>query len=45
MIPDVDAWRTRMDQMKRCNESLKEKGLAFCGNLPVGCLIEIPAAA
>lgn len=45
MIPDVDAWRTRMDQMKRCNESLKEKGLPFCGNLPVGCLIEIPAAA
>ena len=45
MIPDVDAWRTRMDQMKRRNESLKEKGLPFCGNLPVGCLIEIPAAA
>ena len=45
MVPDVDAWRTRMDQMKRCNESLKEKGLPFCGNLPVGCLIEIPAAA
>ena len=45
MIPDVDVWRTRMDQMKRCNESLKEKGLPFCGNLPVGCLIEIPAAA
>lgn len=31
MIPDVDAWRTRMDQMKRCNESLKEKGLPFAG--------------
>ena len=35
MIPDVDAWRTRMDQMKRCNESLKEKGLPFCGNCPL----------
>ena len=25
MIPDVDAWRTRMDQMKRCNEPERKR--------------------
>lgn len=45
MISGVDAWNARMEQMKRCAESLKQRGVPYRDDMPVGCLIEIPAAA
>ncbi|MCI7193363.1 MAG: phosphoenolpyruvate-utilizing N-terminal domain-containing protein [bacterium] len=45
MIADGEAWKTRMDQLGRCRAALRERGVPFREDVPVGCLIEIPAAA
>lgn len=45
MIPSVEAWRVRMEQLERCRQNLRARGVGFSETLPVGCLIELPAAA
>lgn len=45
MISGEEAWHTRMDQLERCREALRARGVPFCETMMVGCLIEIPAAA
>lgn len=45
MIADAEAWRSRMELLDRCRAELEQRGIPFREDIPVGCLIDLPAAA
>ena len=45
MVRDTTAWETFLQKVETCKQELRERGDTFREDMPIGCMIEIPAAA
>ncbi len=45
MVRDTTAWETFLQKVEQCKQELRERGEPFREDMPIGCMIEIPAAA
>lgn len=45
MVRDTTAWETFLQKVETCKQELRERGETFREDMPIGCMIEIPAAA